>query len=81
MREDKRGSIRAHLVPILERLHINTDNLLTTIRDFDSGFGNVVGRVQQVSQAARRLGRRWLYGMNQAATRTSRHCERGYVSP
>ena len=59
---DKRGSIPAHLVPVLERLHINADNWLATIRDFDSGFGNVVGRVQQVSQAARRL-----YGMNQAA--------------
>ena len=67
VREDKRGSIPAHLVPILERLHINTDNWLGTIRDFDSGFRSVVGRVQQISQAARRLGRRWLYGMNQAA--------------
>ena len=30
-------------------------------------FGRVVGRVRQISQAAHRLGRRWLYGMNQAA--------------
>ena len=67
VREDKRGSIPAHLAPILDRLHINADNWLATIRDFESGFGCVVGRVQQLSQAARRLGRRWLYGMDQAA--------------
>ncbi len=67
VRDDKPGSIPAHLAPILERLHINADNWLATIRDFDSGFGSVVGRVQQISQAARRLGRRWLYGMSHAA--------------
>ncbi len=67
VREDKRGSIPAHLAPILERLHINANNWLATIREFESGFGRVVGRVQKISQAAQRLGRRWLYGMNQAA--------------
>ncbi len=67
VREDKHRSIPAHLAPILERLHINADHWLATIRDFESGFGCVVGRVQQISQAARRLGRRWLYGMDQAA--------------
>ena len=67
VREVKRGSIPAHLAPILERLHINAENWLATICDFESGFGCVVGRVQQISEAAHRLGRRWLYGMNQAA--------------
>ncbi len=63
IREDKRGSIPAHLAPILERLHINADNWLATIRDFESGFGCVIGRVQRISEAARRLGRRWPGGV------------------
>ena len=67
LRGDKRGSIPSHLAPILERLHVNGDNWLETIEQFESRFGRVVGRVGQIIEAAIRLGRRWLYGAVGAA--------------
>lgn len=66
-RVDKQGSIPTSLAPILERLQVRAENWLETIAEFDSGFGRIVGRVEHLSQAAARLGRRWLQGTRQAA--------------
>lgn len=67
LRGDRRGSIPHHLAPILERLHVRADAWLETIEQFETCFGHVVGRAHQVTQAAARLGRRWLYGAAGAA--------------
>jgi len=45
-RQDKRRAIPNHLAPILERLYISQDYWLETVTQFDSRFGQVVGRVE-----------------------------------
>jgi hypothetical protein len=62
----KRGSIPNRLAGILDRLRIRTDNWLEPITNFESGFGRVVGRAEQIAQTANRLGRRWIFGATQA---------------
>ena len=66
-RKDKKGSIPAELAPILQRLQINADNWLETISEFDSRFTDVVGRVESMSKAAVRMGRRRLAGLLNAS--------------
>ena len=67
VRQDKRGAIPADLAPILERLHINQENWLKTISQFHTQFGEVVGRVEQLAQAAAQMGVKWLKGVTAAA--------------
>ncbi len=66
VREGKRGAIPAHLGPILERLHIRAENWLECVSRFDQRFGSVVGRSQELTEAAKRMGRRWLRGRSAA---------------
>lgn len=43
IREDKRGSIDASLLPILQRLNISSENWLCIVTEFGARTGNVVG--------------------------------------
>lgn len=67
VRGDKRGAIPTHLAPVLERLNINCDQWLETVTTFDARFGQVVGRVEQLAQAAAQLGLGRLKGIDSAA--------------
>ena len=52
VRGDKTGAIPADLAPVLERLQINRDQWVETVTTFDIRFGHVLGRVEQLAQAA-----------------------------
>ena len=67
IRSDKRGSIPAELSPILERLHVNMEQMPDVVSGFAQRFHSAVGRVNSMMQYARRLGRRWLAGICQSA--------------
>jgi hypothetical protein len=67
VRSDKPGAIPDHLAPILDRLHIHAEHWVQTVTQFESLFGHVAGRVEQITRAAHRLGRRWLHGAASAA--------------
>ena len=67
VRQDKKGAIPSELAPILQRLHINADNLLETVSEFDSRFTHVVGRVESMAKVAIRMGRRRVAGVLNAS--------------
>jgi hypothetical protein len=64
IREGKRGHIPEHIAPILKRLEIDCDCWLQTVLNFGTLFYRVVGRIEALEKAAKRLGRRWLKGKN-----------------
>jgi hypothetical protein len=67
VRSDKRGSIPQSLAPILDRLGINGELWVEAVYSFDEWFGHVVGSASTVTEAARRVGRRWFGGKTQCA--------------
>ncbi len=71
IREGKAGVIPQHLAPILERLDINCANWLQTVTDFGGWFHRVVGKVDSITQAAKRLGRHWFRYGNSARAFTA----------
>ena len=68
VRGDKRGSIPAHLAPILDRLGINREMWTDLTTHFDRYFGCVVGRANDVAARAMQAGRRFYRGQTTCAT-------------
>jgi hypothetical protein len=68
LRAGKRGTIPDHRAPILDRLRINRDGWLETVRDFGRWFKRTVGRADLLTSAAMRTGRRWFQGQRAART-------------
>ena len=68
IRSDKRGSIPADLAPILERLGLNPSRLPEVVSGFAKQFHSAVGRVDSMIEYAKRVGRRWIAGVRNAAT-------------
>ena len=66
VRSDKRGSILAHLRPILERLEIDVDNWLDVVLGFGRLFKTIVGKAKDLAAEATRRGRRFVKGLGQA---------------
>jgi hypothetical protein len=65
----KRGaSIPASLAPILERMGILAEDWVENVREFDRRFGNFIGRLTRMREAADRTGRRWIRGTSRCAT-------------
>lgn len=62
----KRGTIPAHLAPILERLQIEVDHWLETILSFGRWFRRAAGLPQRLAAEALRVGRSWLHGIGHA---------------
>ncbi|MCU7924538.1 MAG: transposase, partial [Candidatus Thiodiazotropha sp. (ex Dulcina madagascariensis)] len=60
IRHDKAGAIPAHLAPILERLNIEPDAWLDTMRDYGRRYYRVVGTREAIKQYSQALGRKWL---------------------
>ena len=59
VRKDKRGSISAHTPPILERMNIDPDEWLKTIR-WNNRFRRAIGSLQSLKIYANKIGNRWL---------------------
>jgi hypothetical protein len=60
--EGKRGSIPAHLAPILLRLQIAEENWLELASNFGRLFQRIAGRPANVARQRTRLGRRFRPG-------------------
>jgi CHAD domain-containing protein len=67
-RPDKSGSIPAELQPLLERMAIDMEAWLETVKKFDTWFHRVAGRLENVTEAAKRHGKKWLAGKTGAKT-------------
>ena len=68
-RSDKRGAIDADLAPILLRIGANPEAWLDTVTHFGSRFRLAAGLVSSLREFADRLGRRWLQGDDDGASR------------
>ena len=60
IRDDKRGAIPAHFASILERLNLNKDNWLTTVKYFGHRFPKVMGTLDKIQDYAARVGQSWV---------------------
>jgi REP element-mobilizing transposase RayT len=67
IRASSRGTIPAHLAPILERLGVIGDCWVETVRQFGRRFKTAVGRPDSLTALAARRGKAWLQGRNAAA--------------
>jgi REP element-mobilizing transposase RayT len=65
-RADKPGVIDAKLASILVRLRIDPEEWKTTMRIGGNRFGRALGRLEQMRAHARRLGQRWIRGLQVA---------------
>lgn len=63
LRSDKRGTIPAELLPILERLSINAETWLETVSCFGRWFHRAVGRISSMAARASRSGKFWFQGL------------------
>jgi len=59
---DKPGSIPLDLAPILERMQLDGENWVETVRRYGGLYYRVAGRVDKLVEAARRAGQRWFRG-------------------
>nr|WP_232199444.1 transposase [Thioalkalivibrio thiocyanodenitrificans] len=67
IREDKRGAIPGDLPPVLTRLGLNPEHYLRLVRRGGrSHHVAALGHVERLREAAARLGRRFLKGMDQS---------------
>ena len=57
IRSDKPGAIPDHLAPILERLAVNPSRWVGTVHHYGSLFHRVAGRMESITNAARRAGK------------------------
>ena len=67
IRADKPGYIPDSLAPLLEQFSIDTERWLGTVDHYGSLFYRLVGRVEQMVEHARKLGRRWYRGLTAAS--------------
>ncbi len=65
LRDDKRGSIPAHVPPILQRLRIEPNDWLHMTSRFELQFCHLIGRPEAVEQACAQLGQKWAWGSSQ----------------
>ena len=68
IRDDKRGSIPSHLQPILDRLQINGDVWVETVKEFGRKFRRAAGSPDSLAAEAARQDSNWLQGTRNAAT-------------
>jgi hypothetical protein len=67
VRSDKRGAIAKHAPPVLKQLHLSEKRWTTQVKGIGSRFWRVVGDVEDLLEAAKRLNQRWLKGLGTAA--------------
>ncbi len=66
IRKDKRGSIPADTPPILERIGIDPDEWLKTMR-WNNRFRRAVGKLASLKAYARNTGRHWVQGVGSSS--------------
>lgn len=66
-RRGKRGKIDPNTPPILERIGLNGDNLMTFVEHYDELFRVAVGGAESLAKMAEKLGRKWLVGRKAVA--------------
>jgi hypothetical protein len=66
LRAGSRGTIPGQLSPILDRLGLNGDCWLETVRHFGRWFKRAAGGRDSLAAAAMRCGRRWFQGQRAA---------------
>ncbi len=62
VRQDKRGSIPSDRPPILERLKIDPDEWLKTMR-WNNRFRRAVGKLASLKTYAEQVGKQWVHGV------------------
>jgi hypothetical protein len=67
VRGDKRGAIPATLAPILERLGIQSDQLVETVEKLTQRFRRMLGPADEMAARAAEAGRKWFQGQAHAA--------------
>ena len=65
IREGSRGTIPAELAPILDRLKLNGDSWIETVRFYGRWFKQVVGGLTAMKKFAGQIGRGWFHGQRQ----------------
>ena len=63
VRGDKSGEIPSHLAPILERLQVNEETWIESVKTFGVHFHRAAGSAASIAQAAEKAGRRWFRGI------------------
>jgi hypothetical protein len=66
IRRDKRGAIDHSLPPILQRLNIDEEAWLESMRPKGNVFGRAMGKLNHLKIHARALGQSWIKGLRQA---------------
>jgi hypothetical protein len=64
--EGSRGTIPAELAPILDRLKVNGDGWIETVRCYGRWFKQVVGGRSAMKKFAKKIGRGWFHGQSAA---------------
>ncbi len=68
IRSDKRGRIPENVPPILNRLGVETESWIDTVRHFRLHFYDCVGPPETMERCSRTLGRYWLRGAGLVAS-------------
>jgi len=63
VRDDKRGTIPAHIQPIFQRMGLNQDEWMEMVQHFGRRYRLAAGAVERFQRFGQRLGRYWLQGM------------------
>ena len=63
IREGNKGSIPKTLKPILQRLEINEEKWVKTVKSYGTLFCRVSGKMDSITEAAKVAGRNWLKGI------------------
>ncbi|MCG8108181.1 MAG: transposase [Candidatus Thiodiazotropha taylori] len=67
IRDDKRGSIPVELSPILERLQLDPEAWLNSIKSYSRDYFTAVGAIDRIKAYAESLEQRWFQGQSAAA--------------
>ncbi|MCU7805638.1 MAG: transposase [Candidatus Thiodiazotropha sp. (ex Lucinoma borealis)] len=59
IREDKSGAIPSELVPILERLNIDPEAWLDSVKNYGKNYNTVIGTRKGIKQFSQAIGRKW----------------------
>ena len=63
LRADKRGAIPAGAVPVLQRLGVEAETWIETVRHFRGKFHHYVGPAEALQRHGEAMGCRWVRGI------------------
>ncbi|MEJ2612963.1 MAG: transposase, partial [Candidatus Thiodiazotropha sp.] len=75
IRHDKSGAIPSQLAPILERLNINPEAWLDTVKNYNKNYYNIVGTREAIKEYSAALDRKWF-----CLTRSSSQLYRAFTT-